>query len=230
MERNSWLFVKEMIFTDGLPVHQRFRVYAPATRRVRWVCLPVTILAIDRPMNGSEAIEHLTMMLFKSDLVDVLRAGKEKLAHLECPALGCKHPHEKRQEVCTVSLEAMRHHRIPALFFITTLDCCAQQECIDKVTTKFLPIKAAIYERTQMHDASPRFCSCCGLSEDPVLDEQVEAKMLLCTRCTKVYYCNTVCQKMHWPRHKPFCTKKTEGLRKVAPSKCIEEVHKNLNF
>ena len=32
-----------------------------------------------------------------------------------------------------------------------------------------------------------------------------ESKMLRCSRCKSVYYCNTECQRAHWPSHKKIC-------------------------
>jgi len=33
------------------------------------------------------------------------------------------------------------------------------------------------------------------------------AKLLRCSRCTKIRYCNADCQKAHWPEHKKSCVK-----------------------
>jgi hypothetical protein len=35
--------------------------------------------------------------------------------------------------------------------------------------------------------------------------DKKDAKMLRCGRCKKVYYCNAVCQRAHWPAHKKAC-------------------------
>ena len=32
-----------------------------------------------------------------------------------------------------------------------------------------------------------------------------ESKMLRCSQCKNAYYCNTGCQRSHWPTHKKVC-------------------------
>ena len=41
-----------------------------------------------------------------------------------------------------------------------------------------------------------RGCSYCFMTR---------AKLSMCKQCSSVYYCNTACQKEHWPSHKADC-------------------------
>ena len=45
-----------------------------------------------------------------------------------------------------------------------------------------------------------RFCENCGL--------EIEDKILVCSSCKKVAYCNRQCQKAHWKAHKKTCSHK----------------------
>jgi hypothetical protein len=52
-----------------------------------------------------------------------------------------------------------------------------------------------------------KLCSHCMKLEDRSV--RVYPK---CGRCKTVYYCDAICQKADWPRHKPFCLKGGEGF------------------
>ena len=43
-------------------------------------------------------------------------------------------------------------------------------------------------------------CAMCG---------NVDKELKVCSRCRKAYYCNQVCQKTHYPKHKRHCVVKT---------------------
>jgi ankyrin repeat protein len=45
-----------------------------------------------------------------------------------------------------------------------------------------------------------RVCATCAKTEG-----QIEGKMLKCGACTKVYYCTSECQRIHWPTHALEC-------------------------
>lgn len=56
------------------------------------------------------------------------------------------------------------------------------------------------------------FCDACGKREhDP---EQLSS----CSKCKKVRYCNTTCQKQHWYAHKKECKTYTSPFPKIAPA------------
>lgn len=56
------------------------------------------------------------------------------------------------------------------------------------------------------------FCDACGKREhDP---EQLSS----CSKCKKVRYCNTTCQKQHWYAHKKECKTYTSPFPKMAPA------------
>lgn len=38
------------------------------------------------------------------------------------------------------------------------------------------------------------------------IDPEDGSKLMQCSQCTKVYYCNATCQLKAWPRHKEHCT------------------------
>ena len=71
-------------------------------------------------------------------------------------------------------------------------------------------------------DHKPRTCATCARVQlstmsredfDAAESEMSEwmrmemRKMLLCSRCRNVYYCNVTCQKAHWEVHKLVCKK-----------------------
>ena len=51
--------------------------------------------------------------------------------------------------------------------------------------------------------SSKRHCASCGGRST------ANAKLMCCSRCHCVYYCNVECQKRHWKEHKPKCVSKT---------------------
>lgn len=54
-------------------------------------------------------------------------------------------------------------------------------------------------EAIKKSESIARYCNKC---QD--LETQ-QKKLLTCSRCKKVFYCNVACQKAHWPTHKPEC-------------------------
>lgn len=51
-------------------------------------------------------------------------------------------------------------------------------------------------------EPSRRSCSLCGRPEGPK-----EPKLMICSGCRNASYCNVLCQRGHWPRHKDLCGK-----------------------
>lgn len=48
-----------------------------------------------------------------------------------------------------------------------------------------------------------------------------DAKFLRCGCCKYTHYCSSVCQKVHWPQHKPLCKLQTILMRYVYETKDI---------
>lgn len=59
-------------------------------------------------------------------------------------------------------------------------------------------------------------CDNCGKTDVP---------LLTCSRCKQVKYCSPVCQKKHWPIHKPDCTSATEMYQVGSFPFHLEDVH-----
>lgn len=54
-------------------------------------------------------------------------------------------------------------------------------------------------------------CSFCGK-----IPQSEGAKLLTCSRCKSVFYCNSACQKSHWPAHKKDCKKIRKEIKKIS--------------
>lgn len=54
----------------------------------------------------------------------------------------------------------------------------------------------------------------CGSCNTP--NTALEKKLSACSRCKKVFYCSTECQKNHWTVHKPLCGRATIATRGAA--------------
>ena len=59
----------------------------------------------------------------------------------------------------------------------------------------------------QSEDSKHHTCSYCS---------NVDKELKLCSRCLKAYYCNTECQRNHYPTHKTQCKVKTVEMLKDA--------------
>lgn len=55
-----------------------------------------------------------------------------------------------------------------------------------------------------MSESSGRSCASCA---------SVEVRLLQCSRCRSVWYCNKDCQKAHWKTHKSSCTPIAQGAQ-----------------
>lgn len=48
--------------------------------------------------------------------------------------------------------------------------------------------------------------------------DKVDMGLKVCSRCRKAYYCNQICQKAHYPKHKQHCMVKTLDMLTAAVS------------
>jgi hypothetical protein len=81
-------------------------------------------------------------------------------------------------------------------------DVTAKQKFVSNMNelTKFV--------KTTIEDSGQAMCDCCNLLKD-------RDDLNRCSRCKKVYYCDTKCQKLAWKRHKKVC--------RAAPSSAEED-------
>ncbi|KAL3312646.1 Ankyrin repeat and MYND domain-containing protein 2 [Cichlidogyrus casuarinus] len=76
---------------------------------------------------------------------------------------------------------------------------------VDPLTSE-IPIRQTILSMLNCKNTgSDKFCAACGETGTGASEKSVEA-LSQCTACKNVSYCDTTCQKIHWPLHKKYCT------------------------
>ena len=55
------------------------------------------------------------------------------------------------------------------------------------------------------HEQSHRWCRSCLRQAGDGTDSDTQDGLLRCSRCKECYYCNTDCQRVHWPHHSKLC-------------------------
>ena len=71
-------------------------------------------------------------------------------------------------------------------------------------------LTSILEKRIKERKALERLCSGCG-------HVKLKKECMKCAKCKRAYYCNTECQRIHWPQHKSVC-KTNPGLSSSSSS------------
>lgn len=95
----------------------------------------------------------------------------------------------------------------PSLEDVIAAECFVQN--FKEGRSKELSTEEASQKMTEYIEKKARVIKLC--SHCMALENRFARIYSRCKNCKTVYYCNKDCQKLDWPRHKPFCLKGGEG-------------------